>query len=472
MRLLFKLGALVIVGFIAFLVLINLWDEPEARDSFTASDLPAASLGSENGFYSLWLLGEPPDADITTDETRAPIRAMFDPTTNNSVAIKVYEATREARLRGPERHWAGLDVKFPDDKVLPGDEWAGFFETNRGSFVQQKAACAVLLDRYATLLAMQKVEDFTTPSFDVPLPNLVLWLRVAKLYDGLQLIRAADGDWQGAVTALLDQIDFCRRFSAHARPLVTNLVTRAVMNVSLQALDTLLSRPDCPAPIATHVLGRLPVLGDEEFGLHNAFVFEYLALANFVDRVGSEGGSTIAEMVGIPAGFDPIVTLTVQRNRTKRQAASDWGLMLDLDRKAPYTWRSPEGVRLEAPMEGHLWWLRNAGGKAILTNANPSPMRAIYRTYRLKARYDMTRIAAELRARWVPGKPIRQILASLESHGSTDPFSGKQYLYSDERGVLYSIGPDRVDDKGARDSQSLEAHSDIIVPCVRNASGD
>ena len=64
-----------------------------------------------------------------------------------------------------------------------------------------------------------------------------------------------------------------------------------------------------------------------------------------------------------------------------------------------------------------------------------------------------------------PGKPLRAILESRDSYRALDPFSEKPFLYNEARDVLYSVGPDGIDNGGMTDIYGKEDKTDIIVPC-------
>src|SRR3990172_11761269 len=121
-----------------------------------------------------------------------PIRALFDPGYDNDRTIAAYVETRGSRARSSQA-WKDLSPPFPADSDPVGKDWVPFFADNREAVLKQKKQYAVLLSRYERLVASPKIEDFTSPRVDAPIPNLVMWMRVAKLYTGVQIVRALDG---------------------------------------------------------------------------------------------------------------------------------------------------------------------------------------------------------------------------------------------------------------------------------------
>jgi hypothetical protein len=80
----------------------------------------------------------------------------------------------------------------------------------------------------------------------------------------------------------------------------------------------------------------------------------------------------------------------------------------------------------------------------------------------------MTKISADLHAIYEPGKPVEQQLHALESYQTLmDPFTGKPYHYSQEKRLLYSLGPDQDDDQGKEKFQ-ITKDSDISIPLTLN----
>jgi hypothetical protein len=88
----------------------------------------------------------------------------------------------------------------------------------------------------------------------------------------------------------------------------------------------------------------------------------------------------------------------------------------------------------------------------------------VYRSHELKARYELVRLLAAARRAAGPELKLKSAaLQKLLAAGELDPFSGAPYLYSREQGVLYSVGPDAVDDNG-REQREIWRNSDIAVP--------
>ena len=83
---------------------------------------------------------------------------------------------------------------------------------------------------------------------------------------------------------------------------------------------------------------------------------------------------------------------------------------------------------------------------------------------RMIARYEMTRISAELHLNPESNESVTVFLEELAARNIVDPFSGNPYLYNEEKGVLYSVGKNGTDDSGVDGGKELDS-GDIIIQC-------
>lgn len=460
MRLLNVLGILVLGGIVAFIAL-NLFDSEAVQNPITPPNLKPASLAADNGFYILWLLAEPAETEIAARSAIMPIRALFDPGYDNERTIAAYVETKISKARSSQA-WKEFSPPFPADTDPAGKDWFPFFTDNRQAVVKQKEQYAVLLSRYERLLASPRIEDFTLPRDDAPLPNLVMWMKVAKLSTGIQIVQALDGQWAEAASALIAQVDLCRRSISNSRALVFNLVGKAVMTQSLRALACLLSQEACPPAVMSQVLGGLAPLTYAEFGTRQGFTFEYLAMADQIDRI--ESGRLREDDLDLPLpGY--LGPLLLNSNRTKQYFAEYWNKMIEYESKPPHTWPALTALGYTRQSSHFLWWVRNPVGKIVADIAIPNMEGVARRSYALKARHDLVRISAELHLKRRAGQSAGALLPSLESYRALDPYSGRHYIYNEGNGVLYSIGPDRVDGGGIEKLMRSSMDSDIVMIC-------
>lgn len=466
---LLRLFAIVVLGFLAVFITMNLVDADAVQGLVVTQGIKPASLEADNGFYILWMLDAPPEKELGDQASVMEIRALFDPGFDNDRTIAAYLEKRSGGSRSAQA-WKDLSPSFPADTEPASKDWFVFFRDSRLEVQRQEQQYAVLLERYADLLASPKVEDFTLPRIDAPAPNLAMWLKVAKLYTGVQVLKALDGRWVEAATGLLAQVDLCRRSIPSSRTIVFNLVSKAVMTQSLRALACLLDQQLCPRSVASQALAGLPQLSHEEYGARQAFAFEYLAMAGLIDRL--ESGQPPEGDSPLPAPVRALSPLLLSPNRTKQYFADYWTMMLEYEAKPPHTWPAAT-VQAHTPLSSRfLWWMQNAAGKVLADVAVPSMERAVHRSYALKARHDLVRISAELRLAHTQGQSVEFTLRGLDTFQALDPYSGRNYMYSQRDGLLYSVGPDRVDAGGAEKLRESGMNYDIAIAVsgIRTAS--
>jgi hypothetical protein len=157
----------------------------------------------------------------------------------------------------------------------------------------------------------------------------------------------------------------------------------------------------------------------------------------------------------------------LQKNTTKNYMYDYFSRLIAYDTQEPYLWKTDPKIELDymvtSKISGFFWKLKNPVGKEIFSIFAPAAYGSFFKGYRLRSRYEMTRILAELKSVYAPGKKVGDILPQLKSYGYHDPFSGKPYRWNPDKKVLYSIGIDGVDNGGIEKSNFK---TDIIVPVV------
>ncbi len=451
---------LVLLGLCLAYVAFNRIDAKADPGLYTAGDLLPDDFSYENGFYRLWTLGLDDAVDVETPEAEETYRRLFDPRSGNEKELAAFDSAKYkkdtsiiARLGG-ELH---LELKKISDignaPPLPLERLLA----KKEAFLRFRGKEAVLLRRYEGLLASRSFQDFTRPRAESPIPNLLTWLKLAQVHVMLAVIDAADGKWPEAADALLRQADFARRAVAGSRLLITNLIGKAVLVQSLQGLAYLMNQPECPAGVFSRVLAALPPIRTEEYGSRQAFIGEFMFLRSSIEMISPRG-----KRFGLGWAKELAATLLLQKNRTLN---GDFRRLQALIRmEADPLQGDPAGIL--APKnwrQGAFWWLRNPVGKTLLDIMLPNLGAVAFKSLRARSIYDMTRISAGLHLRFDPSRSIQQNLDALESYRRiTDPCSGRPYIWNGEKQVLYGVGPDRVDNGGTYNPQTIR--TDVVLP--------
>lgn len=452
-------------GVLILWLLFNQFDAPEPKNVFSREDLRASYFGPDNGFYLLWGLVEPPEVDITSPETMGKYRAIFDPPgeTDNFKRLKEFDA---AKYKGGYKPFFKKLTNLQNLFVKKGEiSWKQLESMNLKKMLPLDPDLNVLIERYRKLISAEDFQDFTEFHYLSPIPNLLTFLHVSRLYTAIHGVGALEGNWEENVSALFDQIDGTKKMIKGGRILVLNLVAKAVIIRTLNAVTYLMNRKECPGEVYELVTRRMPELQYEEFGSRDSFVGEFLAMGSVVSR----GKAAIAFKFGEEFTFMEklMVLLTYQRNRVSRMHYEYIKRCIDYESIPPHQWEGGfEAINMPRT-RGAFWWFHNPGGKMLNDYWNANLSNVIHRSYRLKSIYDMVRIAAELHLHYSPDKPVQEILNSLTVYREIkDPCSGKPYRWNDEKQVLYGIGTDRKDDGGVKTKDLSSLNTDHPVPVI------
>jgi hypothetical protein len=464
LRILLILAALLVIWIVA-----NQFDAKLNPDLFTREDIPKASFDKSNGFYILWALSEPPDADITSDKALEKYRQLFDPQFDNEMYIKAFDFEKyREKYRYYRKTYDGLKLDFRADPTK--SDWSRTVLSKKTSLSPLHPDLQVMYDRFRKMIDSEVFEDFISLDADAPLPNLLAWLHAGKLYTAVNMLTALEGEWEKGVSNLLDMVDFGKRAVKGSRFLIVNLISKALMHMPLQAITDLMKQKECPASVYELVLNRMPPLKYEEYGTRNSLICEVVGFTY--------------DYIAHPYQIDPYrpfnsweripLFLFLQENRTKNYADEFIKQFIEMEQTLPNQWKS-DRIALEPLKVGPFWWLWNAGGKVLLTSYNDYAggyesggglYAVIFKTYCRKTTYDMVRISAELHLNYEPDKPVQEILNNLESYKVLDPCSGKPYKWNDEKQLLYSIGTDREDNGGETNLYHKIEGTDFAIPVI------
>jgi hypothetical protein len=401
-----------------------------------------------NGYYRLWTLIEPEGVDVESEDVRLPYRRLFDPAFDNDRFIREFDA------QGYKQKYRNSGTPPALSALKPGVDWRPLLRENRELLLRAEKEFAFMLARYERLIGSERFIDFTLIRADSPIPNLLAWLHIAKLSIALDVLAAHNGNAQDGAAHLLRHLHFATRVIANSRTLITNLVAKAVARMCIWGLSEIMNRKDCPIAVFQAVLDGTPELTYEEFGSRFPIICEtyWVPLPDFAAM------SWIAKL-----GH----RLLYQRNRTQNVRVAYMEKIIAWEQAAPQRWNEdpyepPKQVR------GAFWWLQNPLGKKALDGmqmGNFIPV--IYKSYALKATHDMLHIAADLKRRYDPQRPVPDQLDGLPSYRRRlDPCSGRPYLWEDGRQVLYSVGIDRRDNHGDTRDYLDWRDSDYAMPVI------
>lgn len=415
---------------------------------------PAVVDDAQNGFFHLWLLAAPTESDVTVPTTLEEVRRTLRPSEDLNAEE---QAQRAAFLKSTREK----PIHNPPPPADNGTMTMEYFRQHQALFRQNATELAVQMQRYQRMLQTTVFADLTPPRFDAPLPNLVYWLRMAKVYTADACLRGAAGEWQDAADRLLRQVAFCRTVDRGSTVLITRLVAKAVCRISLVGLAELMNQKDCPPEIFRRILEALPPAphaAEPGMDFHGEFAVTDRMLIGEPDVL-------IREMTGKPRIPHWLIRLTLQKNHTRGYYRQARHHLERMSRIPPFQWSENALGTMPDPTRGPFWWWRNAGGKLLFRSLITNMTTVVHKNYTLQVQYDLLRIAAELHLAYTPEKSMAENLAGLAAYRVPDPYSGRPYRFNETRNVLYSVGPNGRDDGGVENSDFL-TKGDTIQPCV------
>jgi hypothetical protein len=461
-------------------------------DSAPAPEAPAVPLALKlepgNGFFMIWGFAEPPETDPLSPAYRAQLLELFSARARNYFFRSRYGQWLGRLNAGYRRNWQGATIYFPQ---LQGEDVCAYFTTRRDRIAERRRQLAVPLQRYRQLLQAGKLADFTPVGWEPPARSLLLATYTARLFAAARTLAALDGEWLPSVGDLLEAMSTGFKMIGSGRTLPVNSLGKAMVELSLRSLASLLNRPECPPQAARLIRENLPARPAAEFGTGRVRTFNWVSFAAAIGRVKRDGivdPYLLKDYFRRPAAFfalerfvaisgprlfgavHALAAYFLKENETAATMRAFWGGVGALEEEPPWKWRSVPLSQRRSPgtAAGPFWWLRNPLGKMMVMSAVPFHwpilQHYVYRSHELKVRYDLVRLLAA--ARRAAGPELKLTPAALQvqlAAGERDPFSGAPYLYSREQGVLYSVGPDAVDDNG-REQPEIWRNSDIAVP--------
>ncbi len=467
---------------------LNLFDSKTAPDSMAAEPL-AANLEPGNGFFLIWGFAEPPAIDLLAPAFRDQMLELIESQSRSYLFRSLYGQWLARLNTGFRLQWQGASLYFP---LLPDEDICAYFSSRRAQVAERLERFAVPLQRYRQVMRAGKLADFTPMNWELPSRSLLLATFTARLFAASRALAALDGQWLAAGDDLLDAMDAGFKLVGTARTIAVNSLGKTMVELSLRTLASLFNRRDCPPCFVRLVLEKLPDRPIGRFGTGPVRAFNGMSFTAAVGLVKERqivDPFLLKDFFRDPAAFytlerfvaisglrlfrtvHALASFFVKANETASMLKTFWNDVGALEEVPPWKWGSPplRDRRSSAAASGPFWWLRNPLGKMMVHSAVPYNwpvlQHYVYRSHELKARYELTRLLA--RARLAAGLEMKMNAAALQrlldAAAERDPFSGSSYRFSREWETLFSIGPDRRDDRGRERLESWR-NSDITVP--------
>ena len=257
----------------------------------------------------------------------------------------------------------------------------------------------------------------------------------------MNIMDALEGNWEQGVSNIIDHAEFAKRATKGSRTLITNLIGKAVLKISLFGLASVMNQPDCPETVFEMVLNRLDELEYDEYGSRKPLLAE---------------GFSISQVKSALPFF--------QVNRTKKYYYDHLSTVVESESIPPSQWEKHPKDR-PVVKNGFFWWIQNPLGKINYENKMLGNFATVVlKSIHSKTLYDMVRVSAELHLKYDPEKSVQENLNGLDLYKALlDPCSGKPYIWHAKKQMLYSIGAD-LDDDGGKDGPLKSWDADFFIP--------
>ena len=454
---------IVVLGLLALYTVFNQFDSaPPELKYLELREIKNPVYDSNNSYFRLWTLPEPKGTDIESKELHMNYRRLFDPQFDTDQEIidfdeAGYKAMAEKtfvkrwrEILGPDASW----LNIPKNTSL---DWCQQVLANRDTVTVLEKEFGFLQERFQKFIETEMFQDLTIIRMDIPIPHLLTYLGQAKLYVIRSMLTALDGDWLNGTNQLLDLVDSSKKVMRGSRTLITNLVAKAIIRISCEAMASLINNAECPPEVYQLILDRTPPLAFEEYGsVPMVFEYQFRPPYNWKRFMNEPDYGFFKSL---------FFGLFTQQNRTLRLRDQSILPIIEAERIPPYQW-TYDPFKPESPIKGMFWWLQNPGGKLhihhFVHKGGKNLAVVILKSNRVKTTYQILRISAELHKEFNPNQPVQKILNRLETYKVPDPCSGKPYVWNNQKQILYSIGTDRKDDGG--EPQGKDEFGDFPLP--------
>lgn len=416
-------------------IIYNRFDAEPPRSQFSRTDLEPASIDKANGFYWLMTLCEPPESDSQWDEVIDMYQGILGTELADAQVRRDWYYQHYGRQYRPYQQALRFIKKVKTD-------WIAFAKRYANEIKTVMPTAEFMLKRYHKLAYSKEVKDFSVPAHWMTIyPHGDAVTAIANLYTARQVMDIVDGKFQPGLDNLLAQVSMAKKVIRSARFPYTNLKAKEILKTSLVALVSLLNRVDLPRAEVEKIFAGLPPMAYEEWGMQQALKGLYVAVNDYFDHFGETRGwgYLFVDMGAIGRVF-------FQVQRTRGYYFDYIKRFMEYDQNPPYKWRG-RFPRMRRRLRKSLWWLQNPSGKILFSRfSNLHLGQDVLISHRIKARYDLTRLCAQLRLQRKPGQSIMETLKHCDAYNTLDPFSGKPYKWDAHKKRFHSnwFGKDLV----------------------------
>ncbi|GEM_PF-2429693 len=297
-------------------------------------------------------------------------------------------------------------------------------------------------------------------SYDSLMPELSVWMNLGRLMMLDAERSRLEGRYDEAALRLIDLNQFGLKVGSDGAALHSQLAGIAISQLGIQQTGVMIRDPNCPVSALTRM--EVSLREGERFldGSAESLRSEFTMIKTMFEQLSQEAGS--------------IEGVTGQPENPMQNVPLVWGYMYHPNRSLllaaeylrPFIRNTKEfPVPLPLDTQKDMWddWnslspqeqaIRpNSMGMLALGITLPAVTRAIDRTAQAYASREATRLMIGLRLYEFKNgnlpETLEELVPAIFPELPLDPFSGLPFRYDRERALIWSVGPDRVDQGGS-----------------------
>ncbi len=397
--------------------------------------------------------------------------------------------TAKARENAADNYIAAAAIFKPDGEAQTDaaavlrNGWVGNHPRIEEALIQNEQAFMELREGIRkSSCAMPEVEGF-----DTPLPFLAAFRAMARLLLAEGRFFEARQDFEQAYRNFCDVVKFGEDVERNG-VLIHFLVGLAIKNMALGVIQQTLKTPDAPAEVYAAAARRLETLETTEVTLAQALQAEFACCDRGVRQVVLKAHAKILQRMGVYAFHCPpfsllwgqVVGMAQGVHRASGEAALPGALIvwllyppcLETSLANIKTYAAAAIARAELPYPDAAKMRLTLPNDPVSRMLLPAFDRVGFMCARYRAQAALARTMLALAAHKKRSGAYPPALDSLGIKPPIDAFSGKPLHYRrlGDGFILYSIGPDGVDDNGevlCPDMLKEDTKGDIVCKAGR-----
>lgn len=429
-----------------FLILIilvlgyQMIQEVKIKGEFTIHDLKPVEFTDDNYFYMLFALLEPPDVNIESREIKDKYRHLFYiaksdhkyQTALSKEGDKHRKIWKQKRIKGLGINVQGLYFTDQMDEIK-----------KRSGYIKELIKkYQVVLDRFESFINKDNITDCLPLTYKYNWISQLVVSYLPRLYLGKCMLEIHEsGDFVSGTHKILQLINAGYQLIKSAR-IENSGYFLYMTSIYFNAINNIIRLQDCPPEVNRLIIKELPVLNAEDLNQKNRFIYSYLSFKKRIIRF------KFKYLIFLPKRKILTVKSYIIKTLLKGREMLPFQNQMFLD-------------SLDHELVDFHNILDNRPLVRTFIRRNELSKYSIIYPFRYMVINNLVRIIAEYKLRYDQNLSIDENFKKLDTYKKyPDPFTGEPYRINLNKGYIYSIGTDFVDDK---DDDIYYHHKDIIM---------